>query len=147
MNELVKRDDVLAILQREVDGAEQTLALDGLTHDARISADGWHNAAQGIAIAVRKMTPELLSEQDARTIATLRARVAELEGALRPFAKLAEEIFARPNVLGEYIKFSWVRVTWNGEHDIKPAALYRAAALAGAKIAIESDGASVADSK
>lgn len=48
--------EVHAVLDREIDGAKQTLAMD-LTVDARRSADGWLNAAKGIQIAVNKVWP------------------------------------------------------------------------------------------
>ena len=45
----------LSILDSEISGANDCLKLD-LMPDARASADGWHNAATGIKIAVQKLT-------------------------------------------------------------------------------------------
>jgi hypothetical protein len=48
--------EVHAVLDREIDGAQQTLKLD-LTTATKQSADGWLNAAKGIQIAVSKIWP------------------------------------------------------------------------------------------
>lgn len=45
-----------AVLDREIAGATETLAMN-LTPAARLSADGWLNAAKGIQIAVSKVWP------------------------------------------------------------------------------------------
>src|ERR1700721_1326765 len=66
-------------------------------------------------------------------ISRLRARVAKLEGALRPFVRLAErELVDGGPLFGEYLKLRRVQIIWEGEHDITPAALRAASAtLAG----------------
>lgn len=48
--------EIHAILDREIEGAKQTLAMN-LTPAARQSADSWLNAAKGIQIAIKKVWP------------------------------------------------------------------------------------------
>lgn len=52
--------EIHAVLDREIAGATETLALD-LRPNARRSAEGWLNAAKGIQIAVIKVWPRPIS--------------------------------------------------------------------------------------
>lgn len=80
----------LEIIQKEIDGAEETLASPNLTEAARREAKCWHDGVFFAAKNIREKVlnddtaiPDLLAETEEkdRTIATLRARIAELEGA------------------------------------------------------------------